>query len=248
MFRVEDGRTLASLFHLNSEPWMNAKAYAEESYDVQYKEMPTVEGGISLPKATAMDGLRSLAAKRCSSRSFSSREMPLELLAEILETAYGPLRVVQFANGLEVEARAVPSAGGLFPLELYVLARNVSCLRDGLYHYNIRHHCLEPLRHDVTQGRISEFLLAQPFVDQANMVIMIGAVFDRTLHKYGPRGYRYVLLEAGHLAQTLCLLATERDLGSLCIGGFMDTKANNFAGLDGVNEAVVYMVGIGYRA
>jgi SagB-type dehydrogenase family enzyme len=73
-------------------------------------------------------------------------------------------------------------------------------------------------------------------------------VFKRTLTKYGPRGYRYVLLEAGHVALNLCLLAGEHQLGSLCVGGFLDAKLNRFLGLDGINEAIVYCVGAGYPA
>ena len=76
----------------------------------------------------------------------------------------------------------------------------------------------------------------------------LSAVFARTLKKYGPRGYRYILLEAGHCAQNLCLLAAERGLATLCLGGFQDTKLNRLLGLDGTTEAVVYCQGVGYAA
>ena len=74
------------------------------------------------------------------------------------------------------------------------------------------------------------------------------AVLDRTLHKYGARGYRYILLEAGHAAQNLCLLASERGLASLCVGGFADAAVNRFLGLDPRTEATVYCVGVGHRS
>ena len=74
------------------------------------------------------------------------------------------------------------------------------------------------------------------------------AVFDPTLRKYGARGYRFVLFEAGHAAQNLCLLATEQGLASLCVGGFMDGALNSFVGLDGRARAVVYCVGLGHAA
>ena len=91
-------------------------------------------------------------------------------------------------------------------------------------------------------------LLAQPFISNANLVIFVAAQFQRTLAKYGPRGYRYVLLEAGHVAQNLCLLAEERGLTTLCIGGFRDAKVNGWLGIDGMREAVVYGVAVGYSA
>ena len=77
---------------------------------------------------------------------------------------------------------------------------------------------------------------------------MISAVFPRTLRKYGARGYRYVLLEAGHVAQTICLLAAEQQLGSLCMGGFWDARLNAFLKFDGTTQAVVYCVGVGHPA
>lgn len=248
MFPVQDTRSLALLFHVNSEPWLNPDAYASEGYEVHFKEMAGVGRAVPLPKAGPADGLSRLIRARQSCRGYAAKPLELTMLAEMLASAYGPTRLARFPNGLEMESRAVPSAGGLYPIEIYGLCRHVDGLADGLYHYSILDHALEPLRFDVSQAAVSTFLLAEPFVENANAVVFLSAVFDRTLHKYGARGYRYVLLEAGHVAQNLCLLATERGLGSLCIGGFMDSETNRFLGLDGVTEATVYAVGIGHSA
>jgi SagB-type dehydrogenase family enzyme len=86
------------------------------------------------------------------------------------------------------------------------------------------------------------------FVEHANVLLFLGAVFARTQKKYGPRGYRYVLLEAGHAAQNVCLAAAEGGLGSLCIGGYLDGKLNAMLGLEDGKAGVVYVVGIGYPA
>jgi SagB-type dehydrogenase family enzyme len=107
---------------------------------------------------------------------------------------------------------------------------------------------LEPIRHDVESGTLSNFLLAEAFAQHANVILFLTTVFKRTQRKYGPRGYRYVLLEAGHVAQNFCLLAAERNLGSLCIGGFMDYSTNRFLGIDGLEEAAIYAVAIGWPA
>jgi SagB-type dehydrogenase family enzyme len=89
-------------------------------------------------------------------------------------------------------------------------------------------------------------MIAAPLVQHANAVVFLSAVFDRTLHKYGPRGYRYILFEAGHVAQNACLLATERGLASLCVGGFIDARVNRLLELDPRVEGTIYCVAIGH--
>lgn len=247
MLPVHDTRSLALLFHLNSEPWLNPDAYASEGYEVHYKQMREIDELVPLPPRE-VGGLGNLIARRVSCRAYAAKPLPLAILSEMLAGAYGPTRIVRLPTGVEMDSRAVPSAGGLYPLELYLLCRRVEDLSDGLYHYRILEHGLEPLRGAVSHEEASTFLLAEPFIENANVILFMAAIFDRTLHKYGPRGYRYILLESGHVAQNLCLLATERALGSLCIGGFMDGKTNAFLGLDGTDEAVVYALAFGHPA
>ena len=172
--------------------------------------------------------------------------MPAEALSSLLAGAYGVTRLEPMGHQGGAFFRGVPSAGGLFPLELYVVVCDVEGLADGLYHYNVRQHALEPLRSEGVFEEFNAALMTGPFVRHANVVVVMAAVFPRSQKKYGPRGYRYILLEAGHVAQTLCLLAAERGLGSLCMGGFHDTQLNRFLGLDGVNEAALYSVAVGY--
>ena len=87
---------------------------------------------------------------------------------------------------------------------------------------------------------------AYPFMKDANVVIAMAAVFLRTQVKYGPRGYRYILLEAGHVAQNLCLRSMELGLESLCMGGFLDSALNELMGLKPKQEGVVYTVAAGF--
>ena len=87
-----------------------------------------------------------------------------------------------------------------------------------------------------------------PVCPRSESDFFLGAVFNRSQKKYGPRGYRYILLEAGHLAQNLCLIAAEFNLGSLCMGGFYDSRLNRFMEFDGLTEAVIYSVAAGYQA
>jgi SagB-type dehydrogenase family enzyme len=85
-------------------------------------------------------------------------------------------------------------------------------------------------------------------VSQASLVVIMVAVFARTCRKYGERGYRFVLLDCGHVAQNLHLVATAIGLGSVGIGGFLDDELNDVLDLDGVGEAVVHTIAVGWPA
>lgn len=246
MIPAEDPTTLSLLFHLNSEPWMNSEAYNQaQNYEVEYKEMAAGGESVQLAPPTDSPLARALRARR-SCRLYRPQTLPAEALSSLLAGAYGVTRLEQMPQQGGAFFRGVPSAGGLFPLELYAVACDVEGLRDGLYHYNVRRHALEPLRSEGVFEELNAALMTGPFVTHANLVLVLTAVFTRSQKKYGPRGYRYILLEAGHVAQSLCLLAAERGLGSLCMGGFHDSRLNRFLGLDGVTEAAVYTVAVGH--
>ncbi len=172
--------------------------------------------------------------------------MPLETIAALLSASYGLTRKAQFPDQTSYLCRSVPSAGGLYPLEIFALTQRVEGTVDGLHHYDVLNHALEPLSVGVAFEDFRSAMLAYPFVQDANVIFFLTAVFGRTQKKYGPRGYRYVLLEAGHSAQNICLLAAQSGLGSLCIGGFFDTKVNRLLRLDPAKEGVVYAVAAGY--
>jgi SagB-type dehydrogenase family enzyme len=244
---ADDSRSLALLYHLNSEPWLNPEGYDDESYEIDFKRMAADRDSIALPRSD-VGALGELIARRTSCRLYEPRPLALEDLSAILAGTYGLTRVVALPSGLESPARAVPSAGALYPLELYLLLEQVESLEDGLYHYNVLEHGLEPIQLSVGREAVARYFLAAPLLENANAVVVMSAVFDRTLQKYGPRGYRYVLIEAGHAAQNLCLLSAERNLATLCVGGFVDSGLNRFLGLDPRVEAAVYCVGLGHPA
>jgi SagB-type dehydrogenase family enzyme len=244
MFPVEDGTTLPLLYHLNSEPWMNLEAYAEHTYEVEFKH----ESGaaVELPAPSDSSSLRQLLRARGSCRKYAVKEMALETLSTLLAGAYGLTRLNQLDSGLRFHSRPVPSAGGLYPLELYVMTQRVAGIEDGIHHFESAANVLRRLQPFPSHEKLVELFLSQYFLDNANALVMISAVFPRTLRKYGARGYRYILFEAGHVAQTICLLAAEQQLGSLCVGGFWDARLNAFLQFDGTTQAVVYCVGVGH--
>lgn len=240
-----DTRSLALLYHLNSEPSLNLEAY-EEGYESHAKVIARSGESIALPDTDGGSAVFQAIRRRKSCRAFAPTPLALTDLAEILAGTYGPSRPIALGSGIELQARSVPSAGALYPLELYVVLQRVADVDDGLYRYDVLGHALEPVGAGLDRRVLAEAFLGPFFLENANALVLVTAVFDRTLHKYGARGYRYILLEAGHVAQNLCLLATERGLASLCVGGFMDGAVNRALDLEPRTEATVYCVGIGH--
>jgi len=141
--------------------------------------------------------------------------------------------------------RSAPSAGALYPFELYVVANNVEGLTRGLYHYAVREHQLELLRTGDLKAEITNAALKQEMLGEADVSFVLAAVFDRIRHKYGERGFRYVYIEAGHISQNIYLQAVSLSLGSVAVGAFLDNKVNTLIGVDGKNEAVIYLHAVG---
>jgi len=166
-----------------------------------------------------------------------------EQLAAFLFYAYGITRDnagTHFSRAF----RVVPSGGALYPLELFFHTRAVRGLPPGLYHYNPDANCVRL----VLDGDRSDDLVsavAQPeVVTESAVLFFITALFERTTFKYGDRGYRFALIEAGHVGQNLNLVANGLGLGSLNVGGFFDNVVDDFLGLDGVTHSTVYIVAV----
>lgn len=141
--------------------------------------------------------------------------------------------------------RAWPSAGGLYPLEIYISARQSPTLKGGVYHFR-------PLREDLVilpqadQAKIQgDGFFQQEFLRLASVVILIVAVLGRITAKYGDRGYRLALLDAGHLAQNLVLEAAHIGLPCVPIAGFADDVLAQALGIDGIDEVVLHSIALG---
>lgn len=244
MIPSDDPQTLSLLFHLNSEPWLNEDAYRSGSYHHEFKQFPDAAARVRLPPAPQSD-LSKLIEQRKSVRRYERATLPLASLSSLLSSAYGIVEIASLETGGEFLRRSVPSGGGLYPLEIYLVLRRVSNLEDGLYHYDVVGHALELISAGDKSDILSAAFYTFPFIEDANLVFCLAADFGRMQKKYGPRGYRYILLEAGHAAQNICLAATELGLGSLCMGGFIDSVVNSALGLRPHDEGVVYGVAVG---
>jgi SagB-type dehydrogenase family enzyme len=245
MIPLEDAKTLSLLFHLNSEPWRNEEAY-RGGYRQEFTEFESPAAQASLPPVPESPLSRLIRLRR-SCRNYLPKPMPLHCLSALAAAAYGIVETARLEDDTTLFRRSVPSAGGLFPLELFVFSQRVEELADGIYHYDVREHALELVGRDRVAD-LAPFFYPYPFIRDANLVFALAAVFERNQKKYGPRGYRYTLLEAGHSAQNICLRAVELGFGTLCMGGFEDSRLNRMLGFEPTKAGVIYTVAVGHDA
>jgi SagB-type dehydrogenase family enzyme len=242
-----DDYPIAWTFHRNTSRWLyNALAPQEsEGLIFPFKEYTDVPF-FPLPTPLPIDvSLSEVIQRRASCRRFAATPFELNQLASLLQNSYGVLSATTLLES-EFLQRGVPSGGGLYPLECYALVRNVVDCQPGTYHYQSLHHGLEQLnKATFPQSFVSDLFMHQPYVADAAVVLVLTAVLERTMGKYKDRGYRYMMFEAGHVAQNLCLLATGLGLGSLCLGGFFDIDLAKLLGLDVEVEVPLYCVAIG---
>lgn len=244
-----DGQPIAWTFHRATCRWLyNAVEPPEtrppqagaEHLDVPLLRLPP-PAGLSVPLGTALQ-------QRLSCRAFSSDPLPLGDLATMLWAAYGATGLIQLGP-LETAERTVPSGGGLYPLELYVLVRAVSGVVPGVHHYVPLHQGLEALRDNAVPRAFVEYLfMGQPYAAEASAVVVVTGVPERSLCKYGDRGYRYMLLEAGHCLQNLNLAATVLGRGSCNLGGFFDDELAALLRADVEEEIPLYAAALGTPA
>jgi SagB-type dehydrogenase family enzyme len=181
-------------------------------------------------------------------RRFSPRPLLLADLATLLGLTWRIQRWERVPKLGRAALKTSPSGGALHPIEAYVLARNVKGIQPGLYHYAAERHCLELLREGATTRQVARYLCGQKWYQSAAALVIMTAVFSRTQWKYdNARFYRAVLIEAGHLCQTFCLVASWLGLAPFCSMALADAEIEEALQLDGVTESVVYAAGVGTR-
>ena len=176
--------------------------------------------------------------KRRSTRDYPNEPLKLHDLSQLLWAAQG----ITDARGF----RTAPSAGALYPLELYVVAGNVENLKPGIYKYKPDEHEIVLLMEGDKRVDLAVAALSQPWVKDGALTIVITAVYERTTVKYGDRGTRYVHIEVGHAAQNLCLQATAMGLGVVTVGAFNDERVSELLNLPD-NEKPLYIIPVGRK-
>jgi len=192
---------------------------------------------------------RDVVEGRCSERDFSGAPLQLSEVGALLHAAYGTTHALDIGKpGLGPQLRSVPSGGALFPLEVYVLPWRVDGLRLALYHFDPLRRVLEQLRRGDLEDDVRAAMVYDDVALGCGALFVVSAMFWRTRFKYGLRGYRFALLECGHLVQNLLLAATALDLAAVPLGGFYDRRLDELLGIDGVNESALYAVATGGRS
>jgi len=225
---------LPGLALLESDPFVHASA--DRSSRLHAHRQSVELAAVSLPRVS----LSTVLERRRSGLGARAGSIARDELGAVLGAAYG-------SRCGDVRRRRVPSAGALYPLELYVAARSLSDVAPGLYHFDPFAHRLERLREVVPEPELAAALVEPALLEGTAALLAITAVFWRTRFKYGQRGYRFALLEAGHVVQNALLAAAACGLPSLPVGGFYDRDLDRVLDVDGLDEASLYVVLLGGR-
>lgn len=197
---------------------------------------------IALPPADLQRGAstaRTIAGRR-STRKYADDPMTQAELAQVLFLATG------ITNDPWGQARrSAPSSGALYPIETYAVVHNVEGFERGVYHYALREHALELVRAGDFRTHTVDQALGQEFLGECGAVLFLTQVLQRMRPKYQDRSYRYGLLEAGHIGENAYLAAVSLGLGACGVGAFLDDQINAMLGVDGTEEATVYMLAVG---
>ncbi len=191
---------------------------------------PDTKGEISVKEAIL---------KRRSVRDYEDDPLSLKEISQLLWAAQG-------VTSPETGKRSAPSAGALYPLEVYLVVRKGEEIESGVYRYFPESHELAV----VLKGDVSEDLarasLGQTFVAKAPINLVFAGVFSRTAARYGERGTQYVYMEAGHAAQNVCLQAESLKLGTVVVGAFNDEEVKETVKMS-ENETPLYVMPVGRK-
>jgi SagB-type dehydrogenase family enzyme len=223
-------QTLRGMPRLHIAPAHPYKEYAE----AEKVQLP-VDWKINKPLHEALQHRRSC-------RRYTAAPLSMEELAMLLWASQG----ISGRAG-SFYFRTAPSAGALYPVETYLSIQNVESLSPGLYHFQPALFALEKLSGGFAGKEVAGAALGQNFMAAAGVVFIWTAILRRNFTKYGHRGLRYVMMDAGHICQNLLLAAAGLELGACPVAAFYDDRLNMLLGLDGEEESVIYLAAVGAR-
>ncbi len=186
-----------------------------------------------------------LLERRTSTERFHG-SLPLSALLDILQRSTRVNRASENREAGSVSAQRVyPSAGGLYPLELYVIPLDVPELKPSVYHWDVLEEALEELWPVGALDLARVLPGLQPVEDRPAAIVAMSAIFARVEWKYGERGYRFCLVESGALGQTMQLVCVDAGIASRWLGGFVDSAWDELLRINGDDEATLMLFGIG---
>ena len=231
--------TITALTSCNDEPEVNNASFTETTVtqsDYIILPPPATDGNVSVESALA---------NRRSQRNFQDRAISKEQLSQVLWAAYGVALPLPNEPHLRGGLRTTPSAGAMYPLEIYVIVGNVDSIEPGVYRYISEEHKIVRIVYGDIRHELAEAALGQRMVREASAAIFYSAVFERMTERYGERGVRYVYMEIGHSAQNVYLQAEALGLGACAIGAFVDSEVRRLLQLP-ADEEPLYLMPFGY--
>ena len=242
-----DKYDLAEFFHNNTEQnQINIKNHAkqiEEYYnDNNHKPINyPYSKRVDLPKTFfSYKNIQKIIINRKTRRDFSlSKKISLKEISKILSLSYGKKK-----TGDKLFS-TIPSAGAIYPLHIYLISLKTD-LENGLYHYYFENNFLDTIRLESTKEKeLDKLIITRGIKGKIPLYIAITADLRNLCSKYGDRGYRFALLEAGHLGQNILLTAECLKLRAVPFGGFYDRHLAKFLSVDYTYNKPLYVIGIG---
>jgi SagB-type dehydrogenase family enzyme len=175
--------------------------------------------------------------KRRSTRDYKDEPLTLMDISQLFWAAQG-------VTDSRWSLRTAPSAGALYPLEIYLVAGKVTGLAKGVYKYKPATHQLIKIKDGDIKKQVASAALGQRCIENGTVVIVLSAVYERTTKKYGDRGIRYVHMEAGHAAQNIYLQAVSLNLGTVAVGAFKDAEIRKVLSIP-ESENPLYIMPVG---
>ncbi len=208
-----------------------------------FKKYPDAEK-VQLPRNWQLKEARitPLLQNRRSLRKYEEKPVTLEELAFMLWASQGIT-----AKSGSYSFRTVPSAGALYPVETYISANQVEGLEPGLYHFDVENFCLHRLSDSDSAEAVATACLDQKFMARSAVIFLWSAVIRRCMSKYGNRGMRYILLDAGHICQNLLMAAEATGNGGCPVAAFYDDEVNELLSLDPKEESMLYAAAVGKK-
>ncbi len=218
---------VAALGAFEMSPKENTEHNAVSGIDSEMIKLPK-------PASQSKTSMEEALLKRRSIREYKNQPLTISEVSQLLWAAQG---VTDTVDGL----RTAPSAGALYPLELYLAVGNVDGIAKGIYKYKPHEHGLVKIADRDVRDKLSRAALGQSWVADNAVVLVLAAVFERTTLKYGQRGKRYVHIEVGHAAQNVYLQVVSLNLGTVIVGTFQDDEVKKIMMMEDLENPMCIM-------
>jgi len=213
--------------------------WPEEWKTIEFKTYERLPQVMLEPERKEADFFSLIKKRKSGQFKMNSRPISRSELSLVLEYSCGLIKKGD-------RSRAQPSGGARYPIEIYPLVLTEGeNLPTGLYHYDVANHALRELWRRSFSNDDKNNLFMYSWMENASVAFLMTAVFMRNQVKYGERGYRHILFEAGHIAQNMYLVATALSVPCSALAGTHDEKLEELLDIDGGNESYLYTVALG---